>query len=82
MNSVLTNTVLGNYISESALTIPTPGDWLRLFDEEDVQSIILGLQADAELVEAIRSQPGWIVDFEDDEAVIFTSRATCATARM
>ena len=47
-------------------------DWLQMLDEENVQFIILDLQTDAELVEVIRSQPKWIVDFEDTEVIIFT----------
>ena len=32
-----------------------PHDWLQMLDEENVQCILLDLQTDAELVEAIRS---------------------------
>jgi uncharacterized radical SAM superfamily protein len=48
-------------------------DWLQMLDEENVQFIILDLQSDADLVETIRSQSKWTVDFEDAELVIFTS---------
>lgn len=48
-------------------------DWLQMLDEENVQFIILDLQSDADLVEIIRLQSKWTVDFEDAELVIFTS---------
>jgi hypothetical protein len=48
-------------------------DWLQMLDEENVQFIVLDSQTDADLVETIRSQPEWTVDFEDAELVIFTS---------
>jgi hypothetical protein len=47
------------------------GDWLELFDQEGVQFVVLNLCDDDALVEALRCQPGWAVDFEDEEAVIF-----------
>ena len=58
---------------QTQLMIHTPHDWLRLFDEQNVRFVILNLRADGELVQAIRSRREWIVDFEDDETVIFAS---------
>jgi hypothetical protein len=55
------------------LTIHPTHEWLQLFDEENVQLVILDSQLDSELVQAIRLQSDWKVDFEDDELVIFTS---------
>jgi hypothetical protein len=46
-------------------------DWLGVFEEYDVEFIALDLHGDSELVNLCRSQPGWTVDFEDGEAVIF-----------
>jgi hypothetical protein len=54
--------------------IQTLDDWLRLFEKEHVQFIILDRQDDAELLKVIHSQPRWIVDFEDDQAAIFALR--------
>ena len=54
-------------------TIHSPENWLQLLDEENVQLVILDAQLDLELVNAIRSQPAWNIDFEDNELVIFTS---------
>ena len=56
---------------QAEFTLP-PADCLQLFKEENVQFVILDLYDDVELVEAIRLQPNWKVDFEDDELVIFT----------
>ena len=63
---------------QAQLMIDTPDDWLRLFEKEQVQFIIMNQQADAELLEVIRSHPEWIVDFEDDQAVIFALRGNAA----
>ena len=57
--------------AESAIC-PPPA-WLQLFDEENVQLVILDAHLDTELIEIIRLQPEWKVDSEDDELVIFTS---------
>ena len=58
---------------QTELTIHPTHEWLQLFDEENVQLVILDSHLDTELVEIIRLQPEWSVDFEDDELVIFTS---------
>jgi hypothetical protein len=63
---------------QDQLMIHTPDDWLRLFAQEQVQFIILNQRADGELVKAFHSQPEWIVDFEDDQAVIFALRRDAA----
>jgi hypothetical protein len=46
--------------------------WLRRFDQENVQVIVLSLRDDDDLVKTLRRQPGWLIDFEGDGAVIFT----------
>ena len=46
--------------------------WLRRFDQEDVQVIVLSLREDNALVKTLRRQQGWSIDFEGDGAVIFT----------
>ncbi len=46
-------------------------NWPRVFDEHDVQFLVLDRHDDTDLLNLFRSQPGWIVDFEDEEAVIF-----------
>ena len=45
--------------------------WLRRFDQENVQFVVLNLRNDDDLVETLRRQPEWLVDFEGDGAVIF-----------
>lgn len=50
--------------------------WLRRFDQENVQVIVLSLRDDDDdLVKTLRRQTGWFLDFEGDEAVIFTRTA-------
>jgi len=53
--------------------------WLRGLDEYDVRFLVLDLDSDRKLVEFFQSQPGWTVDFEDGEAVLFV-RADVAQA--
>jgi hypothetical protein len=57
---------------QTELSIQPPDEWLQLFDEENIQLVILDSHLDSELVQAIRLQPEWNLDFEDDELVIFT----------
>jgi hypothetical protein len=42
------------------------------FEQEDVRIVILDRRADRDLVAMLRRRPGWIVDFEDKESMIFT----------
>jgi hypothetical protein len=46
-------------------------NWPRVFDEHDVQFLVLDRHDDTDLLDLFRSQPGWTLDFEDEEAVIF-----------
>ncbi|MBN1978107.1 MAG: hypothetical protein JW918_11990 [Anaerolineae bacterium] len=45
--------------------------WMRQFDQENVQVVVLSLQEDDDLVKILRRQPGWSADFEGDGTVIF-----------
>jgi hypothetical protein len=49
--------------------------WLRRFNQENVQIVVLSIREDSELVEALRRQPGWSADFEGDGAAIFARSA-------
>jgi hypothetical protein len=51
--------------------IQDPAEWLRLFEDEGVQFIILDTHADAELAQAVRARPAWSLHSEDEELVIF-----------
>jgi len=46
-------------------------DWPQVLDEYGVQFLVLNRHDDGDLLKIFRSQPGWTVDFEDEEAVIF-----------
>ena len=46
-------------------------DWPAVLDEYGVQFLVLGRHDDSDLLKLFRSQPGWTVDFEDGEAIIF-----------
>lgn len=47
------------------------GDWPAVLDEYGVQFLVLGRHDDSDLLKLFRLQPGWAVDFEDEEAIIF-----------
>jgi hypothetical protein len=49
--------------------------WLKRFDQENVQFVVLNLRDDDALVKTLRRQPEWSVDFEEDGAVIFARSA-------
>jgi hypothetical protein len=46
--------------------------WLAALDTYSVQFLILDKQRDEPLLQIVRSRPGWTVDFEDRESVLFT----------
>ncbi len=46
-------------------------NWPRVFDEYGVQFLVLDRHSDTDLLDLFRSQPGWALDFEDEEAAIF-----------
>jgi len=46
--------------------------WLTALDTHGVQFLILDKQRDRRLLKLVRSRPGWAVDFEDRESVLFT----------
>jgi hypothetical protein len=56
------------------------GDWVRVLDEFDVRFLLLDCHSDSELLDRLRSQPGWTVDYRDGETVLF-ARADDAWSR-
>ena len=52
------------------------GDWPTVLDEYGVQFLVLDRHDDSDLLELFQSQPGWTVDFEDGEAIIFARADT------
>jgi hypothetical protein len=49
--------------------------WLMDLERLGVQFLVLDIQRDEGLVQAARSNPSWIVDFEDGQAVLFARTA-------
>jgi hypothetical protein len=45
--------------------------WLRMLDAYHVRFLVLNLHSEGDVVKLFRSQPGWSVDFEDGESIIF-----------
>ena len=54
--------------------------WLEQLDEAGVQFVILDPRSDGDLLQVLQSQPGWTVDFEDAEAVIFAAAGSRTTS--
>jgi len=50
---------------------PVSQEWATTLDEYGVQFLVLDRNDDTELVSHFRAQPGWRVDFEDHEGMIF-----------
>jgi hypothetical protein len=50
-------------------------NWLKCFEEHNVQFVVLNQSHDKKLIEILRRQPEWSVDFEGDGAVIFARSA-------
>ena len=46
-------------------------NWLRALDTYHVRFLVLNLQNESDIVKYFRSQPGWLVDFQDEESIIF-----------
>jgi hypothetical protein len=46
-------------------------NWPGELDSYGVQIVVLDLAGDSDLVERFQSEPGWRVDFDDGEAIIF-----------
>jgi len=46
-------------------------DWLERFREQDVRFVVLSQDQDRQLIRSMLRHPGWSVDLEDDETVIF-----------
>ena len=47
--------------------------WLAALDRYGVQFLVVDKRRDGALLDLIRSRPGWGIDFEDEESVLFTS---------
>ncbi|MBN1888976.1 MAG: hypothetical protein JW850_13360 [Thermoflexales bacterium] len=47
------------------------GDWLEAFDRYHVQFVVMDRHSDGELISRLHAQPGWKIDFDDGEDVIF-----------
>ncbi len=46
-------------------------NWLRALDAYHVRFLVLNRQSESDMVKYFRSQPGWEIDFEDGESIIF-----------
>ena len=42
-----------------------------MLEEYEVEFLVLDPHTDSELLGLFQSQPGWVVDFEDREAIVF-----------
>lgn len=46
--------------------------WLDLLETENIQLVILDPYDDRDMVKTMRLQPGWDIDSEDEEFLVFT----------
>jgi hypothetical protein len=47
------------------------GHWLAALDRYGVQFLVVDKQRDGALLDLVRSQPGWSIDFEDGDSALF-----------
>jgi len=55
-------------------------DWPAVLNEYGVQFLMLSRHGDSDLLELFQTQPGWAVDFEDEEAIIFARADTAQSS--
>ena len=58
-------------LSNTQTQQPSNGGWQRMFVRYDIQFLVLDILSDSTMVQLFQSQPGWAVDYKDEEAVIF-----------
>jgi hypothetical protein len=51
-------------------------NWPVGLDAHDVQFLILDIQEDGDLLQSIRSEPGWTIDFQDAENILLVRTRT------
>jgi hypothetical protein len=49
---------------------PRAEQWPGVLDEYDVRFLVLDSDRDAELLELFQAHPGWVIDSQDDQAVL------------
>jgi hypothetical protein len=49
--------------------------WQKVLDKSRVQFLALDRYSDSELIKLFRLHPGWVVDFESEEVVLFARAA-------
>jgi hypothetical protein len=45
--------------------------WMDVLEENHVHFMVLDPQHDGKLIEQVQTRPGWMVEFANDEAIIF-----------
>jgi len=46
-------------------------NWLDVLDKNNVSHMALDPYHDQNLIKALNSRPGWIIEFENDEAIFY-----------
>jgi hypothetical protein len=55
--------------------------WLAALGASEVRFLVLDIERDGGLVQAARSHPGWDVDLEDGDTVLFARAGTSSNAK-
>ena len=50
-------------------------NWSHVLEKHGIQFVVLSRSQDKKLVKALRRQPGWSVDFKDQDTIIFARAA-------
>ena len=56
-------------------------NWLAILEAYGVQYLVLDIHRDRDLLQLVRSRPGWTVDFKEGETVLFARTQTLYDAR-
>jgi hypothetical protein len=56
--------------------------WLAALEAYDVQYVILDTERDGELLRTVQSNPGWIIDFQEGNSMLFARTRAHVGARV
>jgi hypothetical protein len=51
-------------------------NWLDVLDKNNVRHMALDPNHDQKLIKALNSRPDWIIEFENDEAILYARGVT------
>ena len=65
----------GVWLDYLGIVFPT-ARWRELIDGYDISNAVLSQSEQADLIADLRKEPGWRLDYQDDQAAIFSRQPT------